>query len=299
VDSVITTLGSSELRTGFLWGGAALGVGLFAALLWSRWKRTSAPIVGLLVAAAAWWAMPATPGTPDALWQGLVMLAAAGAFYPWTRKVDLLPAVLAVPGAWWITRVAEVPGSEWVLWLLFAMIVVGAPLTASFDRQHPTFGTVLFALAVGGSFLTLPDTELILVYVGAVVPLVFLSWPKNLARLGAIGAYPAVGLLAWVIAWGGRGRETAVIGAAASLGLLVVEPAARWVSRRSLTLLDRLPKTAGEPVVAGLIDVSVVFVASRVAGPQTEPIVAGVIAVVVLAVAWGVLVAFAPRGKRR
>jgi hypothetical protein len=298
VDSVITALGSTELRTGLIWGGVALGVGLIVSFLWRRFRRTPVPIIGLLVAGAAWWAMPKVRATPDALWQGLAMLAGAGLLFPWARKVDLLPAILAVPGAWWITRMADLPGSEWVLWLLFAMIVLGAPMAASFDRHNTTLGPVMLALTVVGAFFTLPDTEEILVFSGVAIPLVLLAWPKPLTRLGAIGTYPTIGLLAWVIAWGGRGRETAVIGAVASLAFLVSEPAARWLSRRSATVFDRLPDTVGGPVLAGLMDLPVVVVASRVAGLRSDPVIAAVIAVAALVAAAGALVLSARRPSR-
>lgn len=298
MDSVISAFGSHEFRTGLIWGGVGLGFGLGVSLVWLKVRHSSAPIVGLLIAAGAWWAMPEVRATPDALWQGLAMLAGAGVLHHWARKVDLLPAILAAPGAWWITRVAKPPGSEWVLWLLFAMIVAGAPMAASFDRHNTTMGSVMFALAVAGAFFTLPDTEEVLVFAGVAIPLVLLAWPKPLARLGAIGAYPAIGLLAWVIAWGGRGRETAVIGAVASLGLLLSEPVARWLSRRSVTLLDRLPDNAGGPVLAGLIDLPVVVVASRVAGLRSEVVIGGVVAIGSLAVAAGWLAAFPPPPSR-
>jgi hypothetical protein len=298
VNSLTSALGSAEFRTGLIWGGVALAVGLVAALLWRRLRHSPAPIVGLLIALAAWWAMPEVRATPDAVWQGLAMLGAAGLLFPWARKVDLLPAILAIPGAWWITRMANLPGSEWVLWLLFSMIVLGASMAATFDRNNKTFGPVMLTLTVVGAFFTLPDTEEILVFAGVAIPLGLLAWPKPLARLGAIGVYPAIGLLAWVIAWGGRGRETAVIGAAASLALLVSEPAARWLSRRSSTVFDRLPDTVSGPILAGLMDLPVVVVASRVAGLRSEPVIAGAIAVAALVAAAGALVLSARRPSR-
>ena len=290
---------TNDFLAGLKWGGAALAAGLVLALIWGRWRKTPAPLVGALLVGAAYLAMPTARELPDALWQGAAMLAGAGLLFPWARKAPLLPAILAIPGAWWITQKADLPVDGWLTWLLFTMIVIGAPLTASFDRQHARagFGPVLLALTIAGAYTTLPDTEEILVLFGVAIPLVLLAWPKPLASLGAWGAYPAIGLLAWVIAWGGRGRETAIIGAAASLGLLVAEPIARWFSRRSATLLDRLPTGAGGAVLAGLLQLIVVAVIARVAGLQSDSILAGGIAVAALVVAVVVMAAAGPSSR--
>ena len=208
MDSILAAVRSVEFLAGLTWGVVALGAGLVVSLVWRRLFHRPAPVVGLLLTAAAWWAMPTVRETPEDLWQGLLMLAGAGLLFPWVRKVPLLPAVLATPGAWWITQRAGLPVDPWVLWLLFAMIVAGGPLTASVDRTYEKWGlaTILLVVTIAGVFSTLPDTEEILVLLGVTVPLVFLAWPKVLASLGGVGAYPAVGVFAWVIVWGGRGQ---------------------------------------------------------------------------------------------
>ena len=301
MSDILEPFTSDEFLQGLAYGGAALAAGLILALAWRRWRRTPAHLVGALLVGAAYMAMPTARETPDALWQGIAMLATAGFLFPWARKAPLLPAILAIPGAWWITRVIDLPVDGWPNWVLFAMIVIGAPLVASFDLEHTRrgFGPVFLALTVAGAYATLPDTEEILVLFGVAIPLVFIAWPRPLASLGAWGAYPAVGLLAWVIAWGGRGRETAIIGAAAGLGLLVAEPAARWISSRSVTLLDRLPAGTGGPVLAGLAQFVVVAVTARVAGLQSSAIVAGVIGALTLAGAVVVLAAMNHGRERR
>ncbi len=110
--------------------------------------------------------------------------------FPWARKAPLLPALLAIPGAWWITQKADLPVEGWLVWLLFATIVIGAPLAAAFDRQHAKagFGPVLLALTIAAAYTTLPDTEEILVLFGVAIPLVLLAWPKARAPRWAPGA---------------------------------------------------------------------------------------------------------------
>ncbi len=269
---------------GARWGALGLVVGLILALVWRSWRRNPAPLLGGLVALTGLVAMPVKRAIPIDLWIGIAMLTGAGLLYRWARKLLLMPALIAAPGAWWVTQEVDLPGEEWSSWFLLGMIVVGAPLVASFDSHHNQrgYGPVLIAVTIGGAYSTLPDTQEILVLFGAVVPVALLAWPKPLASLGAWGAYPVVGVLAWVIAWGGRGRETAIIGAAACLGLLVAEPIGCWISRTSETKLDRLPDMPGGPVLAGLVHAIVVLLAARVAGLQSDTALAAVIAAVLL-----------------
>ena len=72
------------------------------------------------------------------------------------------------------------------------MIVIGAPLTAFFDRPHARagHGAVLLALTIAAAYTTLPDTEEILVLFGVAIPLVLHAWPKPLASLGALPGQP-------------------------------------------------------------------------------------------------------------
>jgi hypothetical protein len=155
------------------------------------------------------------------------------------------------------------------------MILLAAPLAADFDRRHETRGlaTLFLLLSIGGVFLTVPDTEEILVLLGAAAPVVILAWPRAFASSG-FGLYPLVGILMWVIAWGGRGREGSIVGAAACLGVLVIEPLAVAFSRRS-----RSPGALS----LGLLHGALVFVAARIAGVGDDPRAAVMIASVALA----------------
>lgn len=278
----LDALTSDEFLMGLVFGLIALTLGVLVVYVWRRWSDTPAPVVAVLLTGAATAAMQTTRELPSDLWVGVLLLALGGALYPWARSLPMLPAVVAIPGAWWVTRVVDLPGAVWVPWLLFAWIVVGAPLVTSFDRHFADrgYGPVLLVIGIAGMFATLPDTEEILVLFGAAVPLAILAWPKVVASLGAVGVYPLLGVFAWVIAFGGRGRESAVIGAVACLGLLAVEPLVRWL--RNQTLLDRFPtKWSWVPVVAGM-QLVIVLLAARVAGLSRTPQRAGLIAGLVL-----------------
>ncbi len=202
---------------------------------------------------------------PD-LWIGLVLLAAGGALSPLARRAPLLLALLAVPGAWWVTQVVAAPGGRSAAWLLLLWIIAGASLVSTFDGHFckSGYGPVLIAISVAGMFTTLPDTEEILVVFGAVVPVALLAWPKPWASLGAVGIYPLLGLLACVIAQGGRGRESSIVGAAACLALLTIDPVARWWRNR--TALDLLPARWWRVPLVATVQLVVVLLMARVAG---------------------------------
>lgn len=272
---------SKEFLAGFAFGLIALALGALVVYVWHQWRNTPAPIVGVLLTVTAIAALQTTRDLSSNLWVGIILLTLGGALYPWATRVPLLPVALAIPGAWWVTRIVELSGVAWVSWLLFAWIVVGAPLVTSFDRHFVDrgYGPILLVISIAGMFTTLPDTEEILVLFGVALPLALLAWPKVAGSLGAVGVYPAFGLLAWVITTGGRGRESAVVGATASLALLVLEPLIRWW--RSRTFLDRIPnKWWWVPMTAGL-QLVIVLLATRVAGlidaSQRAAITAGLV----------------------
>ena len=275
---------SDEFLAGLGFGSAAFAIGVLVIYVWRQWRSDAVPIGGALMTAAAAAGVQGTFAPSTDLWVGIAMLVGAGALYPWARRVPFLAAALAAPGAWWVTKVVDLPGADWVPWLLFGWIVVSAPLVSSLDRHFADrgYGPILLLIAIAGMFTTLPDTEEILVVFGAALPLVLLAWPKPLASLGAAGVYPALGLLAWVIAVGGRGRESAIVGAVACLGLFILEPPIRWW--RTRTLLDRIPAAWwGAPAMA-VSQLVVVLLAARVAGLRATAFQAAVVALIVAGV---------------
>jgi hypothetical protein len=107
------------------------------------------------------------------------------------------------------------------------------------------------------------------VLLGVGLPLLLLGWPVALASLGTAGAYPAVGALAWMAAFEGSGRLTAIVGGVACLGLFVVEPLARLLKLGATTIFDALPERSWVVVPVAAAHLALVFVASRVAGLRT------------------------------
>ncbi len=189
-------------------------------------------------------------------------------------------------------------------WWIVAALVLGA-LAADYDVPRtrprkrelaPSFGggfgatPVLLAVTVFGVWVTVPETQHVVVLMGAVLPVAAVAflWPT---RLGIPGSFAAVAVIAWVVEVDGQARDGAVVGSLACLGLLLLEPVLR---RAGLVPHDepapertsKLPLSrAGSLVVHGVL----VAWCSRVAGMMDSAVLAGALVVVGYVVA-GVVV---------
>jgi hypothetical protein len=282
--SLHEVVSQSEFHTGIKWGVICAVVGLpIGWLSVSRFKRP-APIAGLLVALAFAGAAKHATGLPAHVTEGLVLLALGGLVAEligllW-QPLALGGIVLALPGASVLTSNTHVGEASWIRTLVVVTVVVGGTLLADFDRRYHARGwtVILYGVSVVGVYLTVPDTERVLVLLGACLPLIVLGWPFALASFGSAGAYPAVGALAWVAAFEGVGRRSAIIGGVACLGLFVVEPIARALKLEKSTMFDKIPTGALAVVPAAMIQVVLVIFASRVAGLRPTVREAGVLA---------------------
>jgi hypothetical protein len=237
------------------------------------------PVAGLLFAAAFAVALQRRLGLPGGLALGLVLLAGAGAVSG-QRVAGPLALPLAVPGAWLLVARSGLELEQWARLLLGASIVLGGWLLADFDARwrRQGLGPVLLAVSVAGVYVTVPDTEQALVALGVALPLALLGWPWPLASLGRAGAFAATGVLLWVVGAGGAARGSAVVGGAACLGLLAVEPVARLLDPRRDSVLEWLPESRWGVVAAALPHLGLVYLAARVAGLRATVAAAAAIA---------------------
>ena len=286
-------IGQSEFHTGLL-----LAVALAAAAaLWGAAARRRGnpppPIGGVLIGAGFAIGIAITTVLPWSVFAGLVLLGIAGlaAAALDGRDRALLGAALAVPGAIVLSTHTGSPRSHWVALLVVLAVVGASPLVADFDRRFGVRGwpLVLYAISAVGVYYTVPDTERALVLLGVGLPIGLLGWPVPLVSLGPAGSYIATGTLVWVAAFEGRGRHAAIVGAIACLGLLVAEPAARLLRRGRATVIARFPASRWGAVPVALVQLALVFVASRVAGVGHAVGIAALVVVCEMCVAVGVL----------
>jgi len=267
-----------EFRTGVAIGAALTALGAVVGLLAQARRRRVLPLGGLLIAAGFVVGARHASHLPNSIAVGVALLALGGfvAGVAARRRawLGLLGVALAAPGAVVLATHLQVasgranPRPSWIALLVVVSIAIGGPLVANFDRRFGARGwpLVLYAVTAVGVYATVPDTERALVLLGVSVPLLLLGWPAALMSLGSAGSYAAVGALVWVAATDGRGRQTAIIGAIACLGLLVIEPAARLLRGRRATVLAVLPTSIWTVLPVAGTHLAIVFVASRIAG---------------------------------
>lgn len=295
----MTLLADGGFLAGLAWGAAALGAAfVLLVVVKKRWGRPELPVVaGLLLVGAGLEALLQVHGAPARLLLGVGALALAGTVIDLGRgRVgSIVGAVVAAVGAGLVVSSPGLADGGWVEPLLAATVLAGGLGVAAFDRRWHRHGLapVLLALSFLGAYLTLPDTEEAATVLGASLPLALLGWPSPFARVGTGGAMAAAGLLAWTAGVGGVGRPAAVIGAAASLGVFLVEPLAHripvgWRAER------RGGAAAGLLVV---LHVVLVVVAARVAGLRVQAWEAAALALVALAA--GLVGAMAVTGHGR
>jgi hypothetical protein len=278
VTALRQALTSPEFLTGLRFGAAGAMVVGIGCWWWQSKRGRAGSVVGLLLAGAAVVAMPVVRSVPRELILGLAMLGVAGSAASQFSWPILVKALVAMPGAWLVLEAIPDVYTGWLRWLMAAATVVGGPLTDLTDQRFPkpALGPLLLAATVAGTFLAVPDTEVLLVVLGVMTPLAWMGWPLDLSRVGAGGSYMAVGLLVWAGAWGGVGRPASTVGMVACLGVLVLLP---------IVAKPDLAADVNKHLWALFaIHLLVVGVGSRVAGLQTDPLFAATIATAALVV---------------
>lgn len=301
LDDVRSAVDSSGFATGFFVGSLALAAGVVILAL-PRSGRRVVPLAGLLLVGAALVALADQARLPDELVPGVGLLAVAGALVAAAGRLHLPPAgaaaVLAIPGAWLVAGATGLDETGPRL-VLVATIALAGALVGAADHEYRQLGLgpILLLATLAGAYATVPDTERVLIVLGAALPLSVLGWPWPLASLGRAGAAATVGLLAWVAVTDGSARAGSTVGAMACLGILLVEPVARVLRAFSVLCRSDRPQDGRSdkerdgvaawravlPIV--FIHLVLVTVASRIAGFRSSAWEAGAIAGVALVIA--------------
>jgi hypothetical protein len=245
----------------------------------------------------------------------LGLVAALACLWRWRRRRDRPPAVAglalatAAAAGYVLTGAPAAPGPPW--WLLAVATAAVAAALAGFDRRwrRPALAPALLAVTAAGIWATVPDVEAALVLLGAAVPMALLGWPSPLAGraagpppgYGVAGSVAVAAVLVWAVATGGAARPGSVVGGLACLGLLAVEPAARWLDPRRRGPLDPVERRPGLAWAALAAQLALVALASRVVGRLESAATALLLAGIGLglAVAAGVAVARRSSPSRR
>ncbi len=204
---------------------------------------------------------------PEELTGALVLLAIGG-FVADVATWRPLRFLLPIPGAVMLATDSGIPDVTWIRVFVGVTAVVGGALVADFDAHHGRRNSALplFAISAVGVYYTVPDTEQALVLLAVCLVVTVAAWPLPLVSLGTSGAFAAVGLFSWVVAVGGVGRHSAIVGGVACLALLVVEPVSRVVMRNHSKRAGLLDATAWSMLPLAALQLAFVAFAARVVG---------------------------------
>jgi hypothetical protein len=244
----VTTL----LESSSFWIAAGVAVGVVAALvvahaLTRRWWGGA----GIVAAIGALVGLAADFDVPIELVGGIVLLGlAASVGARWSRA---LGAVASVPGAALVGLAVQetTPAPDWVAVSVAVAAGAASTLVVDLDELQPRVVGLCLAMASAGVYATLPDTETAGALLGAAAVSAIMGLVPNV-RAAPAGSAAALGVLLWSVGVGGWGRESAVIGGIACVGVLVLGLFIRWM---------RTP-----PLAVVLAQVGLVAVVARVAG---------------------------------
>jgi hypothetical protein len=281
VDRLLDPLRQPELLDGVVAGTSALVVaGLLGLLIRAR-TGLPAPLAGLATAAATLVAMDPVRSVPTEVVIGTAAVAAAGLLRDVFRAPLWSTVAAAVPGAVVLTSAPGPTEADFAAAVLLVTVGVGGAAMADLDRRWRITapGPALVAIAAGGVYSTVPDTEMTLVLLGVSGVVAVGGWPLRLLRLGTGGSFATAAVLAWAIAVDGSSRDGAMIGAASCLGLLAVEPLVALIDRlrRRRTYWSDEDEDDGEEAGPALVALLLVVQAAtalymaRVAGLQDDP----------------------------
>jgi hypothetical protein len=223
-------------------------------------------VAGPALAAGGVVALVAADRMPGEVAVVLLVLAATDA----ARSLGLVRLELHVEAAVVTGLVLAASAERWELIVAAAPVALGAALT-DVDRRHRWWraGPVTTAAAAGGAYATLPDTEEAAVVLGAFVAAAVVVATSRRAALGPCASL--AGLLVWVAAVGGRGRDGAFVGAVAAVGIVAVEPVVHAVARTQAQVRVRVRTVVVPALVPVLVagQVGLALYAARVAGLES------------------------------
>jgi hypothetical protein len=281
-------------QVGLVGLAAAAGLALVALIvrrLPGGRRLVPLPAAGLALAAASMIAItvaegPERTGSRQAVGvAGAALGGLVATWLPWpVRPLLVLPGALLTIDSMGLDDRSEVVVPTAVVAAVLAALVGQA------DRVHAaTAAGPPLLLAIVGMYITIPETGQILPILVVAVPIALVGGPVRLARLGAAGSAASLALLASIVAEGGQPRAASIVGGLASLGVLALDPVARWLADRVRGWSAAPPPASWRsPAMVRLValHLAVVLVASRVAGLREglkqSTAIAGLTAIVAL-----------------
>lgn len=285
MSDVIALFVTDYFLIGVRFGLLAVGVGWGLRWVFSKETRPL-PLVGLFIAVGTLLTLQMVEGALDrAIIPSIVTMAVGVGAAQLLGAPRRIYPLSAFPGALLLAIGTTVTEFTWVRVMFALLIPVAGYLLTDFELRHEGLGlgVIYFNLAILGVFGAIPDTEWAVAIVAVAFPLTFLGWPKVAASIGPMGGYLAVAVLLWVAAHGGDPRPASIIGSAACLGLLLLEPIIIAINPRAMRVSRWVRHNWLGALVASIPQFMLILICSRVAARFTNPFPA----LVVVAFAYG------------
>jgi len=292
-------IGSQEFQVGFVAGTAALlcVVVLAGSLPSIKPRRRGlvgpALVVAGLLATAGWFGLHRAMTVDVSLLVGGTLVFAGMELSVRWQRVD---------HSWWLRPFMLIPGAAvaafggnwgrpwWLPWMVFLGTCICGPLAANFDLRSARLGLgpVMFAVAIAGAYMYLPENDAIRSLLGAAIPLAVAGVPLRMARVGDGGSALVTLVFLWFVARQANDVPIQSWLMIFALGVMVSEPLGyyfRWslVGRRVVGRVDSGPWNMGHRVdsllgfgtdmptvvlqwITIVLQVGVVLYVSRVAG---------------------------------
>lgn len=266
-----------------LWVSAAVAVPLGVALVIAvRRGHRPLPVAGAAAIAASLVALRGSEAIDAPVIAGVLLAGAGGLLGAGMRLPAPVRVLLVVPGA--VLAVLGVEDAEpWMVVAAVLAVATAGPAADTVDRRFrwTGLGVAMLCVSTAGVFVTVPETDVIIIVLGAMVPIGFLAAPMALASLGPGGASAMLALLATLALDGGWVRPGAIVGALLAPGLLALLVA---VPSPPPAAVDR----SWPPIarILAMMQIGLVLVVTRIAGLMESAGAALAIAAVAMAVAF-------------
>lgn len=165
-----------------------------------------------------------------ALAVGLGGIALAGALLDMAHGIDSTGwRTVSKLGAWallalavfWFSTSADPPGEAWIgIALPLVIMLIGAAVHSFREGQTAELIGPMLLVTIGGIWVTVPETDMIVVLLGVAVPMGLATLAPVRARPSASGAFALAGLLVWLTVAGGETRPVSIVGGWASIGVI-------------------------------------------------------------------------------
>jgi hypothetical protein len=221
------------------------------------------------------------------LW-GVLALAAAGFVVDlvtliqrrWDSQVPLLISwIPALVASWWFGTLLDPLDVSWIPpTMSLTVLALGAGIWRLGRSPVAEVLGPVFAVVVVGAWVTVPETDMMTVIVGAAVPLGLATLPPLRARSLSSGAMALAGVFAWLVMDGGLTRPWTVAGGWVVAGIIPL-----------IALTVRSPLKAGPQVLVVLVSALYALVVTRVADFTDSAFVVAASGALLGAVAFGSL----------